>query len=1042
MAGQNEAALEEAVLAHLTGLGWSTTSGLEETFGPGGTLGRDRESEPILTYRLVEAVERLNPGVPESARSVAIEELYEPRAGLESVRVNHEKWGLLREGARVTVVNDDGDEESFRVRFVDWDDSDVNDWLAVSQLWMNGLPGQELGRKRPDVVGFVNGIPLLFIELKAPQVAVESAYTVNVTDYRAAIPQLFWFNGLMILSNGPETKVGSTYAPWGHFSEWRKVDSEDEEGELSLPVALDAVAARSRLLDIVENYTAFVEERGGLIKAVAKNHQYLGVSNAMDAYDRLQELEGRLGVFWHTTGAGKSLSMLFFTQQVLRKRPGSPTFVMVTDRIELDNQLYGTFQAAGAITGGHVQAETSAHLRQLLSENHRYVFTLIHKFLTEPGTEMPVLSDRDDIVVITDEAHRSQYDQLAANMRQALPNASFLGFTGTPLIAGEERTREVFGEYVSTYNFRDSVADKATVPLFYENRIPELQIANENFSDDLVEVIEEADLDEDQDRKLSHQFSQLRHLITRSERLEEIADDVVEHFCTRGFRGKAMYVAIDKATAVRMYDLVRTRWDVRLAELKTQLEAMAPGGERDRVASRIEFMEDADMAVMISHSTGEVDEFNQRGIDIAPHRHRIVTEDLEGKFKDPDDPFRLVFLCAMWCTGFDVPSCSTIYLDKPMRNHSLMQTISRANRVFAEKHSGLIVDYVGVFRRLEQALAIYGAPSGGSADDLVLPKERLVDALTEAEADLRASLTGYGADLDALIAAEGFDYAKRLADTAELVLAAGEEERRSFVNRTTRFMRIYRAALPSLDAFAFSRVASALRMIVKRVQLATPAADISEVMERINVLLDESIATEGFLIPDLPDEERIVDLSGVDWDALQEAATRRYTAAERIKQLLAERTSRIARTNPTYEELAEKFENLVEAYNNGSVNIEELLRRLRALVGELDEYEQRLVTEGLTEEQLAVFDLLTKPEPELDDEEQARVKGLARELFAHIEETLVLDWRKNQATRAGVRVALTSHLDQLPEAYDRDLFETKCGLVYEYVFSRADQPDS
>ena len=378
------------------------------------------------------------------------------------------------------------------------------------------------------------------------------------------------------------------------------------------------------------------------------------------------------------------------------------------------------------------------------------------------------------------------------------------------------------------------------------------------------------------------------------------------------------------------------------------------------------------------------------------------------------------------------------FLDKPVRNHTLMQTISRANRVFAEKHSGLIVDYVGVFRRLEQALAIYGAPSGGSADDLVLPKEKLVEALTESEADLRASLDAYGADLDGLIAAEGFDYAKRLADTAELVLAAGEEERRSFVNRTNRFMRIYRAALPNPDAFALSRIASALRMIVKRVQLATPAADISAVMERINDLLDESIAAEGFLIPDLPDEERIVDLSGVDWDALQEATTRRYTAAERIKQLLAERTSRIARTNPTYEDLAEKFENLVEAYNNGSINIEELLRRLRALVGELDEYEQRLVTEDLTEEQLAVFDLLTKPEPELTDEEQAQVKGLARELFAHIEETLVLDWRKNQEGRGRVRVALETHLDQLPGVYDPDLFETKCGLVYEYVFSRAD----
>ena len=421
--------------------------------------------------------------------------------------------------------------------------------------------------------------------------------------------------------------------------------------------------------------------------------------------------------------------MLFFSQKVLRKMPGNWSFVIVTDREDLDDQAHKEFLWAGVVTEKHVRATGSAHLRQLLGEDHRYVFTLIQKFRTEKGAVHPVVSERDDVIVITDEAHRTQYDILALNMRNALPNASFLGFTGTPLIAGEERTREVFGEYVSIYNFAASTADHATVPLYYENRIPQLQIANPTFADDLMAIVEEADLDEAQERQLARALGQQYELITRDDRLEAVAKDIVEHFLGRGFPGKGLVVSIDKVTAVRTFEKVQRFWAQRLADDEARLATgdLSPA-ERDLVSAEIAFMRSTDMAVVISQSQNEIAEMAERGIDIKPYRKRIVEENLEEKFKDPQDPFRLAFVCSMWTTGFDVPSLSTVYLDKPLRNHTLMQTITRANRVFPEKNSGLIVAYVDVFRNLQKALAIYAI--GGKAGEVpVEEKGALVDAL-------------------------------------------------------------------------------------------------------------------------------------------------------------------------------------------------------------------------------------------------------------------------------------------------------------------------
>ncbi len=592
--------------------------------GSDGTLGRDVKSEVFLLPRLRSAIGRLNPGAPIDAIEQAVIEITKPRTAMHYARANQEIYTLLRERVEVSVRQPDGTTLPEKLSVIDWEDPKNNDFLLVSQLWIHS----DLYHRRTDLVGFVNGIPLVFIELKASHKNLKNAYDQNLTDYRDTIPQLFTPNAFLMLSNGAETKVGTITSDWEYFSEWKKINSEGEEGRVSLETVIKGMCTKERLLDIVENFIAFQDLPGGFIKLLARNHQYLGVNNALARMQELRtaprEERGKLGVFWHTQGSGKTMSMVFFSQKVLRKIPGNWSFVIVTDRDDLDEQAYKEFLYAGVVTEKRMRATGSAHLRQLLGEDHRYVFTLIQKFRTEKGEVHPVISDRDDVIVITDEAHRTQYDTLALNMRNALPNAGFLGFTGTPLIAGEERTREVFGDYVSIYNFAASAADHATVPLYYENRIPQVEIANPNFGDDLMAIVENADLDEEQERSLARHLGQQYELITRDDRLDAVAKDIVDHMLGRGFAGKAMVVSIDKVTAVRTYDKVQRFWTERLDKDLQDLERGQLSSEQtDLLEREVSFMRSTDMAVVISQSQNEIAEMAARGLghQAAPKAH-------------------------------------------------------------------------------------------------------------------------------------------------------------------------------------------------------------------------------------------------------------------------------------------------------------------------------------------------------------------------------------------------------------------------------------
>lgn len=1026
--------VERPTLDLLESLGYETVDGYAETLGAEG-LGRDDQSQVVLRHRLEPKLAELNPELPAAAIEAAAEGLVRDRSALERTRANRDVHRLLRDGVTVTVADEDGGRSTETVRVIDWNEPSNNEFLAVRQLWVVG----PLHTRRCDIVCFVNGIPLVLLELKASHRTVEQAYRKNLRDYRDTIPQLFTPNAFVVLSNGSETKVGATFAEWERFGEWKRIDDESEPGIVSLETALHGLCEPARLLDTVENFVAYLERPGGLLKVLAQNHQVLGVNAAMRALADPATRDGRLGVFWHTQGSGKSLSMLMFTQKVLRRQPGNWTFVMVTDRTELDDQLYEEFKDAGAVEG-HLQADSSTHLRRLLGEDHRYVFTLIHKFRPPEGEEMPVCSDRSDVIVITDEAHRSQYSALALNMRRALPNAGFLGFTGTPLIKGEEeRTREVFGDYVSTYNFRDSIEDGATVPLFYENRIPELQIVNETFDEELTGILEAAELDETQERALSRRFATEYQLITRPERLRRIAADLVRHFAGRGFLGKAMFVAIDKATAVRMHDLVAEEWELHLAELRERAERL-PELERIGVDEQIAFMEGTDMAVVVSQSQNEIAEMREADLDIMPHRERMLNEDLGERFKDPDDPFRLVFVCAMWMTGFDVPSCSTIYLDRPMRNHTLMQTIARANRVFPEKANGLIVDYVGVFRHLEAALAVYAAARDGEQGaEIIRDKSALVAELEDQIGELGTFCERWDVDLEALAQAEGFEFIA-LRDAAVESILVDDLTRRGYIERSDAVRRLFAAILPDPAATTHIRVVGVARNLAETIRSLDPVPDLSHISGAVQDLLDRSVGAEEYVIraaADAGDAAPLIDLNAIDFDALAaRLAGRKRSSARRLIGQLEMSAEAAAQRNPSRRDLVAQLRRLIDDYNAGSFNVDEMLRRLQALSRQLSEEEQRTAREGLAEPELAVFDLLTRPDPVLTDEEREEVKRVARKLMEHIQDRLVLDWRRKAQTREAARSLVKDILEELPEEpYGPEVWERKAGIVFDHIFA-------
>ena len=1021
--------IEQPAIEIFKSLGFDYLNCYEETHGENSTLGRETSSDVVLISKLKPALIRLSPKLPQEAIDKAVEELTADRSILNPAVANKEIYKLIKDGVKVTFKNKDGEDVEDTVKVIDFNNPDENDFFLASQFWITG----ELYKRRADLVGFVNGLPLIFIELKGTHKKLKDAFDNNLKDYHDTIPQLFWYNAFIILSNGSESKIGTITSDWEHFADWKKINSEGEEGIVSLDTIIKGVCEKSRLLDLLENFILFQNIGGKQIKIFAKNHQYLGVNNAIESFNKIKANKGKLGVFWHTQGSGKSFSMIFFSQKVLRHFEGNYTFVIVTDRKELDEQIYKNFLSCGAVTEIEVHAESRKHLKQLLKENHRNIFTLIHKFGLNPGEEIEVLSERSDIIVITDEAHRSQYDSLALNMRTALPNASFIAFTGTPLIVGEERTKETFGEYVSIYDFKQSIDDNATKPLYYENRIPELQLEDKDlFNEKIQDIIDQAELSPQEEEKLEREFSREYHLITRKDRLNRIAEDITEHFTNRGFKGKGMVVCIDKLTAVRMYEKVKACWESTLRKLKTDIHSMTNAIEKEQALDRLNYMKETDMAVVVSSEQNEVDKFRKLGLDIATHRRRMVKEDLDEKFKDPNDKFRLVFVCAMWMTGFDAPSVSTIYLDKPMKNHTLMQTIARANRVFKDKPNGLIVDYIGVFKNLQKALAIYGVgtrhPDGTTP---VKPKEELNKELRIKIFETKQYCLKNEFDLDNILKAYSLQDIK-LIDNAVDILIENESTKSNYISLANAVNIIYKAILPDLRANEFTQIVRLIKVIADKIRSYEEPVDITPVMEEVNKVMDKSVKSEPYIIT----KTDLINLSKFDFEKLRKIfiKTRKNTQTAILKNAIRLKVSAMIALNKERINFAEKLQELINEYNSDAINVEKFFEELVNFAEELGEEESRAISENLSEEELALFDLLKQPK--LSEKEMDKVKVASKKLLVTLKAgKLVLDWRKRQQTRAMVLLTIQKILDEyLPKVYKAQIFQDKCAKVYEHIY--------
>lgn len=997
-------------------------------------LGREHRGEVVLKKFLLSALQKLNPGLTNEALEQAVEQIIRDRSHLSLVNANKEIYQLLRDGANVQMMDENGEYETERVRFFDFQNPTSNNFLCVSQLWVVG----EMHTRRPDIVLYVNGIPLVLLELKASHKSLVDAYQDNLCDYKDTIPKLFWYNMGVIISNGIENKFGSLNSSYEFFNEWKKAESENDHPKTDIATFIRGLCNKQRLLDIFENFILYDKSFGETRKIVPRYFQYYGVNRAFQKVIDRRKNKGKLGVFWHTQGSGKSYSMVFLSQKVLRKIQGNFTFVIVTDRSDLDRQAYKNFANVGAIYEQEVHAESIVHLKELLRADHRQIFTTIQKFQDISGA----ISERDDIIVMTDEAHRTQYDLMAQNMRRALPKTSFIGFTGTPLMAkGEEKTRETFGDYVSQYNFGDSVRDGATVPLYYENRVPRLKNVNERLEQDIGKVMDFYEFNSEEEEKLEQEFSTFYHLVTREDRLNIIARDIVEHFVGRGYDGKAMVVSIDKKTAVRMYTKVRTEWERYLGKLRMGLSRTSDEYEKGKIEEKLIKHEHVDMAVMLSQSQNEIADLEPFGIDMRPLRERINKKtsadgkviSLEEEFKEADSNLRIVFVCAMWMTGFDVPNLSTLYLDKPLKNHTLMQAIARANRVSPGKRNGLIVDYIGVFRNIEKALAIYASTSSGD-DKIIRSKSELIGELESALGNGKEFLRGEKVDLAKIISTPA-EEKLLLIEYAANAIVENKAKKKKFLNLAADIQNTYLAVLPDPVANDYYKEVTAFRVIASRVRnVGLVNMDVSQAKKDLEDLLDRSIQAGEYVVSQ---HKRLRNLSSLDADALRDFFAKldnKNLQAESLSAELKEKIEEMVRRNRKRAKFVERLNLLLKEYNSGAHDINQLLNDLMELAKDLNEEEQRAIKEGLTEDELAIFDLLRKEN--LDPDEIVKVRLVAKELLEKLKEKLVPGWRDFEPLRAGIKITISDVLfPKLPEpTYSDKNCESKGLEIYNFVY--------
>ena len=1014
--------------------------------------GRNNKKQVVLPQVLLEQLIKLNPEIPEETIKTEWEALCYTPATYDTMEVNYKNYLKLKNGIDV-IYQKNGKKESNKLYLIDFNKPENNTFHVVSQMWIKG----ETYFRRPDLIIYVNGLPLVFIELKNSNIPVKNAYDKNLKDYLKDIPYLFNYNQICVLSNGIETRMGSFKADYNFFFEWLKIDDENESPDrkairdngISLEYFIRGLCKPANLLDYIENFILYDRQT---TKIIAKNHQFLGVNNAYNSFLNRDEKNGKLGVFWHTQGSGKSYSMVMFANKINRKCTGNYTFLVVTDRADLDNQIHKNFARTGFVAqNAQVRPKNSKELRAELQSNKKILFTLIHKFRYDKGKEYPVLSERDDIIVVVDEAHRTQYKDLAENMRKGLPNAQYIAFTGTPLLGSKRLTNQWFGDYVSEYNFSDSIEDNATVPLYYVRRVPEVSLENDFFNDDFVEILEDENLTEEEQKRLENLYAKELEVIKRDDRLDIIAKYIVKHFPYRGFRGKGMVVSVDKFTAVKMYDKVQHYWKEEIKELNRTISSERDELERKRLKDIVNYMNSVDMAVVISTEGTEDEEkkFQKEGLTIKPHVQRLSAidengKDIEDNFKDPEHPLQLVFVCAMWLTGFDAPSVSTLYLDKPMKGHTLMQTIARANRVFENKECGLIIDHINVFKHLRKALVDYA--SNDNVDMPVKNIEMLYGKLNEA-IDMTCNFCKtHNAELKVIVDEEEvFKNIETFQSYANTIIS-NDEVKNEFQVLANTVENIYESLKPEIFTMEFENKPYKETILYLRdiINGKVRPEKIESAQERINQLLDQSVmATADARKYIINEEAKELDLSIMDIDELRtefRKVKNKNLVISNLRKLIEDKLEIMLKKNKTRTQFAERFKRIIDEYNSGGSMNEEFYEKILELMKQMREEEARHIKEELSEEELEIFDLLCKDS--LTKEEEKKVKLAAHSLYNALIENkkdlFVVDWQNDAKPREKVRTKIISVLNEyLPDSYDRIIFQTKSDIIFEHIVEQA-----
>lgn len=1056
-------------------------------------IGRDNLKEVVLKDRLRKKLTELNPQIPAENIEETIAELTKRRGAQSPVAVNKEIYNLIRGGHPVEYKNDQGRTERDYVKIIDFDTPDNNNFLVVSQLSIERL--QTENKRRPDLLLYVNGLPLVMIELKNATEKVKSGYDDNLQNYKRDIPQLFYYNLFVCISNGIQTRVGSFNASWDHFFSWVKLkdtavaddqktreevekESEVSENRLSLKLFCEGLCAKANLLDYFENFVLYHNNKA---KIIAKNHQYLGVNNAVKSLNEREGKDGKLGVFWHTQGSGKSYSMIFFSRKVRRKITGNWSFLIVTDRKDLDDQIYRNFIETETIPEPPKKGKNPyrpykrTELRDYLNSNKNYVFSLIHKFGIEKGKTFPHITDRSDWIVMIDEAHRSQYKGFGENMRIALPNAQFIAFTGTPLLRSK-LTENWFGGYVSEYNFAQSIEDGATVPLYYKKSVPRVEQANEDLSEEALEILENENLTEEQKQKLDREYSTLFQVVKREDRLLEVAKHIVRHYPHRldvtddtGARKpmKAMVVCIDKFTAVRMFDFVKAAQKEEIKSLRKQISSTSDPKEKARLRRVIKFMDETRMAVVISQEGSDKEEqakFKKEKLSIEDHRRLMDYPDDDGRtiedyFKDPNDTYRIVFVTAMWLTGFDAPAVSTLYLDKPLQNHTLMQAIARANRVIEGKKNGLVVDYFGVFRSLKKALADYaeGSKGGSDAEDEFPVKdfEELITLLREAIAETKDYCKNLGADIDAILdlGEKGFSEVELFQEYADLILEK-DDYRKQLGLYVNTIVSLYDSA--KNDVYAYPKIKKEKEVFEYLRKVVDRNVDQDEAIERakgkLDHLLDTSVVSVGDLVNEPIHEKysiensKQIDLSKLDFEKLRaEFPEKKHKNIQftDLRELLEIKLRQMLAVNKTRAGFLERFEKVIEDYNSGSLSIEQAYEELIKQAGNLSEEEDRAAQMGMDDRELELFDLLKKEKLTKKEEQEVKLAAqtLLERLYDAKNKILIQEWHREKATQEMVKRHIQEILGRhLPDpGYDRQLFSQKLDLTFSHFLDLAEK---